>query len=95
MAKRTSNGAAPKFSSLARSLRHRRQDDERPGVYRHRHQDQYRNHQSDGDEYPAQRPGGGRVVDPTLWRNVVHDEGLPRKPQCDTYSRTDRRTAGG
>jgi anti-sigma regulatory factor (Ser/Thr protein kinase) len=79
MAKRTSNGAAPEFSSLALSLHHRRQDDERPGVYRHSHQDQYYEHQSDGDEYPAQRAGGGRVVDLTLWRNVANtDNGQQR-----------------
>ena len=96
MVKRTSSGTSPEFSSLALSLHHhRRQDDERPGVYRHPHQDQCCKHQSDGDEYSAQRSGVGRVVDPTPWRNLLHDVGLPRRHHCHTWPLTAHRSAGG
>ena len=76
MAKRTSVGAPPEFSSLALSLHHRRQDDERPGVYRHPHQDQNRKHQPGDDEYPAQPPGAGFGVDLTAGGPVTQDFNL-------------------
>jgi hypothetical protein len=80
---------------MAPSLHHRRQDDERAGVYRHPYEDQHRKHQSDCDEYPAQPPRLGRVVDLAAWRNLVHDEGLPRRLHWHTSFLTGHRSAGG
>lgn len=95
MAKRTSVGAAPEFSSLALPRHHRRKDDERPGVYRYPHQDQNRKHKSGDDEYPARGPGPALGVDVTLWRNLVHDGGLPRRRRCHTSHLTSHGSAGG
>jgi hypothetical protein len=95
MVKRTSNGTAPEPSSSAASLHHRRQDDERAGVYRHPHQDHYNKHQPDSDEYPAQTSGVGWVVDLTPWRNLIHDVGLPRRHHRHTSPPTDHRSVGG
>ena len=53
--------------SSSTSLHHRRQDDERAGVYRHHDQDQNGKHQSDGDEYAAQQPG---VVESDSWPRI-------------------------
>jgi len=94
MVKRTSERATHTFWSSA-SLHHRRKDEEGPGVYRHPHQDQHRKHQSDSDEYPAERPDVRRVVDATAWGNFVHDKGLPRGRHCHTSSATGHWSADG
>ena len=94
MVNRTLKRAANTFWSSA-SLHHRRKDEESSRVYRHPHQDKYRKHQADSDEYSAQRAAVGRVVDPTVWGNFVHDEGLPRRRYCHTWLATGHWNADG
>jgi len=87
--------APPEFSSSAASLHHRREHDERAGVYRHHHEDECGKYQPRDDEYPAQQPGVGCVVDLTAWPNFVHDGGLPSHGLWHTSSATGYRSGSG
>lgn len=70
-------------AALAASLHHRREDDERARVDGYRDQDENRQHQSDGDEYPVQRPVVDRFSVPGI-RMTLHDRGLPGGARCHT-----------
>jgi hypothetical protein len=80
-------------ASLA-SLHHGRQDDERACIDRYRDKDEDGQHQPDRDEYPAQRPGVGRLSVVDIWM-TLHDPGLPGRGRCHTSLLPSDRSAGG
>jgi hypothetical protein len=84
---------AGRASSL--SLHHGRQNDERARVDCYPDQDENGQHQSEHDEYPAQRPGVGLSVVDVIARLRVHDRGLPGRGGCHTSLLPSNRSAGG